>query len=408
MTPTELINHSGINVRLFVSVKNSDTKKVVALDYSRLFTDYVDTEVNTWEEFNDILTDGLVIGYSVTLPGYLPGTLTPRNPIKLWDAMSTINTFNIDYCDYLTGRSNVFAFRWKLKDLGLSIMDDALEYPNLSKCVPIVNGFACRPVYRKEDKKLYALDGSHLCWHNGLHTTPEVQLLDFTELGEIECESIHSDKHATDTCTFVYSRDGKYNFSLVNNHYSLYEWSPIIVICGMMIFPDEYNIKGEFKIDLDLDKFPINKALALKKFLQNEPNSSSGVAYVTDDPKSYLLEQFDTEVSADTFMIYVKTPNLCVTRTHLTSWRNNITVDLNTNEGILLNDATHTVRNYHKDTLPDKKELTIQTYENIFVADNTFDTYQISFSKPDCKHHRFEDLNRSTNTMVFLLGGNDD
>lgn len=408
ITPSELSNHSGINVKLFVSVLNEDTKKSVALDYGRLFTDHVATEVDTWEEFNSKLTDGLVIGYTVTLPGYIPGTITPRNPIKLWDAMSTINTFNIDYCDYLTGKSNIFVFRWKLKDLGLSIMDDALNYPNLSKCVPIVNGFVCRPVYRKEDQKLYALDGAHLCWHNGLHTTPEIQLLDFTDLGEIKCEPIHATNHSTDSCTYVYSRDGAYNFSLVNNNYSLYEWTPIIVICGVMIFPDEYNIKGEYKIDLDLDRFPFNKALALKKFLQNEPNSSSGVGYTTDDPKLYILDQFGADISGDTFVIYVKTPNLCVSRTHLTSWRHNITVDLNTNEGILINDATHTVRNYHKDTLPDRKELTIQTYENIFVADNNFNTNQISFSRPDCRHHNFEDLNRSANTMVFLLGGNND
>lgn len=51
---------------------------------------------------------------------------------------------------------------------------------------------------------------------------------------------------------------------------------------------------------------------------------------------------------------------------------------MNTTEGLLLNDATHIVKNYHKDTLPDRKELTIQAYENIFVTDDNFDKDQTS------------------------------
>ena len=199
--------------------------------------------------------------------------------------------------------------------------------------------------------------------------------------------------------------DGEYNFSFDSN-YSLYEWSPILVIAGMMIFPDEYVVKSEHKFSINLAKFPLNKCLGLMKFLKNEPNNDSGVAFASLTVKSYFTNEIDKLISADTFVIFVKTPNLCVTRTKLTSWRYNITVDLNTNEGLLLNDATHTVRNYHKDTLPDRKELTIQSYENIFIADNLYDESQVTFVKPDCNHHLFEDLNRSSNTMVSLLGGN--
>lgn len=407
ITPQEFVSGLGINIRLYMSVEDSQTKKNVALDYGRMFTDYAVTEVSSWEELNSLLTDALVLGYTVSMPGYLPGTISPRNPIKIWDVMSITNTFNIDYCDYKSGRSNIFVLRWNLRDLGISIQDNALEYPNLKRCIPIVNGFTCRPIYRQEDNKLYALNGSQLCWNIGLHTTPEVQLLDFTDFDDVVSLPIHTTKHTTENCMFCESTDGMYNFTFTSN-YSLYEWSPVIVLAGVMIFPDEYNIKSEYKLSINIDRFPLNKSMCLMKFLKNESNSSSGVGYTTDEFKKYLLEQMNTDISADTFVFFIKTPNLCVTRTKLTSWRNNITVDLNTNEGILINDATHTVRNYHKDTLPDRKELTIQTHENIFIADNLYDDFQVAFEKPDCLHHTFEDLNRSTNTMVFLLGGNND
>lgn len=405
ISPSELANRIGVNVKIFVSVYNSDSKKSVALNYSKLVTDYEPMEVSDWKTFDKQLTDALVLGYTVKLPGYVPGTMYPTNPIKIWDTMSSINTFDIQYCDYLSGRANIFAIRWKLKDLSISIADKALDYPNLKRCIPIVNGFACRPVYREEDNKLYALDGSHLCWHNGLHTTPEVQLLDFTSIGDYHCESIHTEKHTLDTCTYAYSTDGMYNFSLINENYSLYEWTPIISIGGMLIFPDEYEIKSEYQLTINLDRFPLNKALALKKFLQNEPDCSSDISYTSIDPKTYALEQFNTALSKDTFIIYLHISNLCTTRTKLTSWRKSITVDLNTTEGLLLNDATHIVKNYHKDTLPDRKELTIQAYENIFVTDDNFDKDQTSFVKPDCYHHTFEDLNKSTVTLLSLLGG---
>lgn len=404
ITPAEFVADLNINTKLYISVAD-DNNKNIALDYGRMFTDYEVTEVTTWEDLNTILTDALVIGYTVELPGYVPGTIIPKNPIKIWDAMSSLNTFNLDYCDYRSGRSNVFALRWHLKDLGISIMDNALSYPNLRKCIPIVNGFTCRPIYREEDKKLYALNGSQLCWYSGLHTTPEVQLLDFTDFGDVVVKPLGNYyRQGTDyvRCT---CDDGEYNFSFDSN-YSLYEWSPILVIAGMMIFPDEYVVKSEHKFSINLAKFPLNKCLGLMKFLKNEPNNDSGVAFASLTVKSYFTNEIDKLISADTFVIFVKTPNLCVTRTKLTSWRYNITVDLNTNEGLLLNDATHTVRNYHKDTLPDRKELTIQSYENIFIADNLYDEEQVTFVKPDCNHHLFEDLNRSSNTMVSLLGGN--
>ena len=79
----------------------------------------------------------------------------------------------------------------------------------------------------------------------------------------------------------------------------------------MLIFPDEYEIKSEYQLTINLDRFPLNKALALKKFLQNEPDCSSDISYTSIDPKTYVLEQFNTALSKGTFIIYLHISNLC-------------------------------------------------------------------------------------------------
>lgn len=401
LTPSEFQSKTGINNRLFVSVKSDETDEVVALDYSRMITDYEIVTATEWDDFNSRLTDGLVIGYKVHLPGYIPGTKTPSNPVRIWDAMSTLNTFNIDYADYSSGRSGIYAFRWNLKDIKLSIMSNDTESPNLSRCVPIVNGFACRPIYA--DNSLYGLDGAHLCWHTGDHFTPEVQLLDFTHVGDIEIGNIHADKHNDDKCVYARLVDMSHTWTLTSTK-SLFSYTPIIVLGGMMIFPDQYSIKSEHTISFNLNKLPIQKTLALRNYYLDEACTSSGVGYPADDFQTFLNNEFNRDISSSCFVIFVKTDKLIISRQKLVSWRNGVSLDNYGLNGLLITDATGTARNYHCDTYNGKTELTVQATEDIFIADYKSTDKQLCFIGNDCKHHNAEDLNKSSCTMLYLMG----
>ena len=405
LTPSELQSKVDTNVRLYVSVKSSETQDTVALDYSRLITDYAIVTATSWSDFNSQLTDGLVIGYTTHLPGYVPGTVHPSNPVRVWDAMSTLKTFNIDYADYASGRANIYAFRWNLKDLKLSIMEDAVEYPDLNRCVPIVNGFVCRPVY--VDNDLYGLDGAHLCWHTGNHFTPEVQLLDFTHVGDVEIGNIHVEKHMDEKCVYARLVDSSHTWTFTTSK-SLYEYTPIIVLSGMMIFSDQYSIKSEHTISVNLNRLPLQKAMALRKYYTDDACTSSGVGFTTDDFQTFLNEEFTKEISGSCFVIFVKTNKLLITREKLVSWRYGVSLDSYVNNGLLLIDATNTVRNYHYDSYSNKRELTVQAMENIYIADYKSTDGQLCFIDNDCKHHKSEDINKSSCTMLYLMGDGDE
>ena len=212
-----------------------------------------------------------------------------------------------------------------------------------NRCVPIVNGFVCRPVY--VDNDLYGLDGAHLCWHTGNHFTPEVQLLDFTHVGDVEIGNIHVEKHMDEKCVYARLVDSSHTWTFTTSK-SLYEYTPIIVLSGMMIFSDQYSIKSEHTISVNLNRLPLQKAMALRKYYTDDACTSSGVGFTTDDFQTFLNEEFNKEISGSCFVIFVKTNKLLITREKLVSWRYGVSLDSYVNNGLLLIDATNTVRNY--------------------------------------------------------------
>ena len=176
----------------------------------------------------------------------------------------------------------------------------------------------------------------------------------------------------------------------------------------MMIFSDQYSIKSEHTISVNLNRLPLQKAMALRKYYTDDACTSSGVGFTTDDFQTFLNEEFNKEISGSCFVIFVKTNKLLITREKLVSWRYGVSLDSYVNNGLLLIDATNTVRNYHYDSYSNKRELTVQAMENIFIADYKSTDGQLCFIDNDCKHHKSEDINKSSCTMLYLMGDGDE
>lgn len=413
LTPVDFQQLNALNTVLYVAIIDSKTKKQTGLNYSRLITDNAICSKQTWNEFNADLTDSIVLGYKETIPGYIPGMNTPSNQVISWDAMNSLNTFNLNYADYQSGQEGIYPFRWNLKDMKISLQEGAKTYPDLGKCLPIVNGLICRPVYRKETNFLYALGGAHLFWQTGEHITPEIQLLDFSELGNIEVCNIYAHdirRDEKDFALYFMNRTDSFSFETewyLSSSWSLHEYTPIIVLAGIPIFPDKYQTVSEFSLKFSMNTQPFHRALAYRKYLQAEPNSQAEIAYSTEDLNTYFQNQLTKDpasISKECFVLLVKRPRLYVTRVPLDVWRNGITINLYTEEGMLQHDATGTIRVYHKDTLSDRKELTLQNSEEIYMADNLFEESQLAFIKPDCLHQDFKNIQQSNCTMLYLMG----
>jgi hypothetical protein len=404
ITPVDLWSMVDMNTHVYVAVTKNNVSH--ALDYNRMLVDYEDAAVaSTWEDYDSVLTDGLVYGYEVHLPAYTVGTVIPTNPVKVWDALSTLNTFNLDYGDFISSKYNIFAYRWMLHDLRMSIQEDCVtETPNLSRCLPIVNGFVCRPAYNHSDSALYALGGAKLCWFDYGRITPEVQLLDFTKVGKFDVVSIRDSENHTNNDVLFINKNTKWYFKFDN--YNLSEYTPILVLGGILILPDQYIISNQNTISVNIDTIPFSKALPLKKMLQDESVSSAFIVYEGMQYKEYLKQQFTEELSSDCFMIFVHTKRLFINRQlNLDTWKNYNTVnDFNKNSYLLINKATSTIRNFHLDMLDDRNELIVQNHvvANLALDEDNHPSYVIVHS--DCKHHAFQDINKSVCDGLKILG----
>lgn len=405
LSPVQLQSYININTRIYLSVKKDEDKSDSVIDYCRLCLSSDIVNATSWEDFDAQLTDALVLGYKTTLPAYVPGSIMYNNPVKNWDALATLNTFNLDYGTYTTGSYNISAYRWIMKDLRISLQDGAIEFPNLHRCLPVINGFACRPFYDKDEEVLWALDGAHYCWHDYTPATPEVQLLDFTELGEIVPCAIHyQDKCIDGTDVLITEPERSSQWILSFSQYKLSEWTPIVVLAGTLILPDEYKVLSTNSISIDIGKYPLHKALVMKEVYQANPCNEAEMFYRTKSPQAYLRSQFEENISPDTYVLFIHTPRLYINRERVDIWRNGLTVNLYNPEGVLIANSTHLVKNYHREYISVGKELTVQNTEVIKRGDDLMSNEQLGFVPPSCRHENFEDLNRSGCTIVRILG----
>lgn len=397
LTVAEVKDRVSINTSIYVSVADGNVN--VALDFCRLITDYPVSKTNSWEDFNNELTDKLVIGYQCTLPGFIPGSSNPSHPLKIWDILGTLNTFDTTYADCTSEVEGTFAIRRNLPDIRVKIQDTAEEYPDLKNCIPVVNGFICRPIYK--NSKLYGLEGSKMCWTTVKHSTPEIQLLDFNEVGDIVCTDISSTEDTLRTVTIGKIVDESI---VLTTPYSLSEYTPIVVLAGTMILPNKIDIVSNTTISIDIPKTAVQIALAYRNYLTNMYSFDSEVAYRTDTLSNYLTSEFNTINSSSCFVIFIKTKRLFISKEHVVSWRYGYTLDNYNTDSILINDVTGTIKNYHSDSTGDRTELAVQLEEPLYIADYKENEKQLIFTSNDCKHQKFTDIVRKSYSMLYITG----
>lgn len=397
----EMIAQVSLNTKMWLGVLNLDTEKYTALDFYKLITELTVDPDASWEDFDRSLTDKIIIGFESHLPGFIVGTERPSHPVKFWDVMGGYKLFEVGYGNHLSGESNIAAVKWLLEDIKISILPKAENYPDLSQCLPIVNGITCKPYYL--NGVLYGLDGSTYCYHGGKHYTPEVQLLDFSELGGFEISSlvgsVGGDKRKT--VTKIQSDKNTVQFT---SPYSLYEKVPLLVLGGMLIFPDQLTIHNEFTFSIALDKTMIHKCFAYQKYLQNNYLDNSDVVVTSRAFLSSFIEHLAHGNTGDCFVAYINSPRLFVVRHKLTAWRHGISIDSVYHEGLLINDTIGSVVNFHLDRYTHKNELTVQYREPIYLIDRDRTSDQKIFLGVDCEHIPVNDLHRGSYTLVLLSG----
>lgn len=398
-----------VNSKLYVAVKNKLTTKTHALDFSHMLTDRIFKDISTWGDFLNMLTDELIIGYSCELPGFLPGTNIPVRQVIAWDLMNTTNTFTVNYADHHTGIKGLYPARWKLLDLAIELQPKATKTPKLPNCLPLINGFCRRPLYYETNNTLFALQGATLVRPYTEHVTPEIQLLDFSQLGDISTYNLTAKEISETNCQIRYcSRTEEFtNYAdwFIYTPFSLADYTPILVIGGILIFPDEYRIVNSNCIAFNPLTVPFHVSESLKMFVKDEVITPAAVAYKTDTLNEFFTKQFNPtdSTTVESFVVAVHTPRLYIHRSLLDLWNNNILMNNYQEEGLLRHEASHCIKVFHKENLVDRQELTVQNAIPLYRGDRSYEEAQISCIEPDaCKHLDLQNIVIGNYSMITV------
>lgn len=393
----------GPNCHAYISVRINTTTSIIDFDLSHYITDFNTKNIETWNEFNNRLTDQIVNGYKCDIPGYSNGQDSPRNPVKLWDATNVLNTFILGYSDHLRENPSSYNLRWKQLDLSIKFKPNTKTKLDLTRCIPVVNGVTCRRWFSSKSDTLYALDGARCLWQSGEHITPEVQLLDFTSIGQVEVDDFTLTQEKNKTQLHLSSI---YNECRCETEdYNLREYTPLVVLCGCLIWSKDISIIDEHHFTFSPSKHCLEKMRIWKQYIQTNANSRAEIAYDSDIILDHIKSECSKETSDDCFVYYVKTSNLFYRSLTLKTWDDAITIDLNAPVGILIRNENNSITAFHCNTLVDRKELIVQNLENIYSSDNVLTESKVGFLKPDCQHHKFKRIQDSKFTMLYVMNG---
>lgn len=407
LTPEEFQQKNGINNRLYITVYCSVRKHTFALNYSRMITDYQLAKCTTWQQLVSRLTDEYLNGYEENLPGYVPGTINPARPVTMWDILNTLNTFDIGYGEYISGRKNISHFKDHLPDLYVELQHNPKYNPSLKHCLPVVNGFTCRPYLSPDKQTLWMLDGTRLCTRTSVRFTPEILLFNFENIGDISVHNLSrtKDDELNFKLTFANSKNTpklSTDWIISSSAYSFFEYTPLIVIGGIIYFPDQYTVISSHDLRFRITEQPLDLALAYKYYLLDDPDSLANVSYQSPALIDFILDEINNDYSKNTFIVLVHTSDLFINRIPLDVWENSIIINLYTSQGILIQDRTGTIRNYHEENNTNLKTLSLQNIGEVFTTDEKYENPQFTMIRPECKHHEFNNLFRSNCTMVSL------
>ena len=415
ITPAEVYKQMDTeDVTVYLAVRNTVkvTDNVFGINFSELITDTNIGHHSTWSSIAAALTQAYVLGYSTRIPGYVTGSDKPKQSLITWNMMSTFNTFDLAYSDHLSNRANIPAIKWSLNDLRIRIMEGAGVHPNLANCLPIVNGIACKPLFNERLNNLYALGGARYLRNEYL---PELQLLDFNPLGKLSVERIARTDLATakiaDNTTTVIHRGG--NDPLVFHrpwvcwtNKDLREYTPIVVLAGSIVWPDEIFFDNEHQFRFRLFDRNLNRIRVWGEFCQSISDTDAAISYRASQIIPYFDKEFAKPAddgSSECFVVYIKSNKIVVHREPLRTWRGGLLMDHYAPEGVLIRDITHSVHTYYSNTMTDRKLLRVQLNENLYFDSRDDNAEEILLSEYNCQHADLLRLCDSSYTMVYLL-----
>lgn len=359
-TPNEFENlflDAVLNHKEYVIVADDDNEYL--LNFGNLVRD-IDISLDSWEAFANELTEEIIDGYT-DKSIYVDSSLNLAKPVTLNHCDNT--KYKLAYAIADSEYIGKFADRHRCHDLCIECNDTTV---NMNSVLPIVNGYACRIKHSKSDmQKVYALSGVDLV--TGVNTTPDVALLNYTNVGELKFFNLGYTAAANTARVTTNTKIGSsYHFNknsilsiTLPESYDLNEYFPIPVINGIIAMPDKIRISGSNSFTVDTVSIPVLTSVLRYNQLMNE--------YVDEYRRCVIANGYDKVQSdlvegntSSTFLVLVK-GKLLIERTTLPCDFNSI----DTNEtGIVSRTSKQTI-----DAVIDQTYVSVM--RKTYLADRT-------------------------------------
>lgn len=319
-TPLEIKKRVDLNVHhyaLFI-VPEENNEKSLYVDLSLMMQEQLVGNTDTWEEFKKLLTSQMIDSYSISSSG-----IDIDNNYKQYSVIQPFTTIglNISYCNKNdTSVTDRFYSRWEMPDLVISKKQEFLEDVkkiNLKNCIVSVNGLITKSYFFED--KLYVTDGAKNLWSINNKNSPNMTMIDVTNLGELHYLPLSS-------CTLIYNGNDTWGEELFNSdikiilpkEYSFQEFTPILVIAGKAYFSDELVIPSERSIFYSPYKTQLHTHILQLYEAHAEYIAHSEIIYPEMTPLTYISNLGKTEMSDNYDGIFlIKNPNIHIQRKYL-------------------------------------------------------------------------------------------
>lgn len=329
----------------------------IALYYNRLITE-LNIPRTTWDEFISHMTDEIIVGHKVVLPAYIPGTDLPHSPVKAYDVDKVFHT-ELAYGDAKN--------KTKVENIHVhsEIVDICMDFskvenkPDVVNSLVYVNGVCLRPIAYQDDDLVYAVDGRKYAYNEKNY--PELLLIDYSSIGNLTKHNIirqgeEAFRPIPGDTNFYLEEDKRTTSSnkrfLLSSAYNLREYTPIVVVAGVCIYPDQYTVINEHTLSIDCTNIPLHLSLAREsQLLANYMHRAyHDTPYIT--PVTTLTEYLTRELTLDNdplsstlFVALLDKPKLYIHRSETSIWSPD-KIQRSGYGNILLNKANGLIESY--------------------------------------------------------------
>lgn len=315
-TPLHIRESAELNSHYYASIVTDDYEDGVYIDLSTMMQEQLIGQTYTWDEFYNTLTPALVDSYKIVNIG---SNSTTTKKTRVLHPLTAVG-IDIQYCDKRdTTQFDLYYKRWDLPDLAISIKEkykNDFHYINLQNCIVSINGVVCFSTFFED--KLYVSEGSKNLWNINRFTTPDITVLDVSEIGDLVALPLSK-------CKIIYNGQGEEIYDNIikiqlPEGYDFDTYTPILSIAGKCMFADELSIPNINTIFLHPNRIGLqNRLLALYDNQSNYMNNTEIVHTVDTTIMQYLSQLGKTDRSDIYDVLYlVKTPTMNITREYLT------------------------------------------------------------------------------------------